>query len=43
MCIDLRALNANTKLCSIARIADLLDKLSKARCFGVIDLISAYY
>ena len=45
MCIDFRSLNANTRLdvFPLPRIADLLDKLGKARYFSSIDLASAYH
>ena len=44
MCVDFRALNANTKLdvFPLPRIADLLDRLGQAKVFSSIDLASAY-
>ena len=45
MCIDFHALNANTKLdvFPLPRIADLLDRLGKAKYFSSIDLATAYH
>ena len=45
MCIDFCALNANTKLdvFPLPRIADLLDRLGKAKYFSSIDLATAYH
>ena len=45
MCIDFRALNANTKLdvFPLPRIADLLDRLCKAEYFNSIDLATDYH
>ena len=45
MCIDFRTLNSNTKLdlFPILRIADLLDRLGRAKYFSCIDLASAYH
>ena len=45
MCVDFRALNAQTKLdmFPIPRIADLLDKLGRARYFSSVDLATAYH
>ena len=45
MCIDFHALNANIKLdvFPLPCIADLLDRLGKAKCFSSIDLATAYY
>ena len=45
MCIDFQALNSNTCLdvFPLPRIADLLDRLGKARYFTSIDLASAYH
>ena len=45
ICIDFRAINANTRLdiSPLHRIADLLDKLGKAKYFSSVDLASAYH
>ena len=45
MCIDFHALNANTKLdvFPLPCIADLLDRLGKAKYFSSIDLATAYH
>ena len=45
MCIDFRALNANTRLdvFPLPCIADLLDRLGQAKYFSSIDLASAYH
>ena len=45
MCIDFHALNANTKLdvFPLPCIANLLDKLGKAKYFSSIDLATAYH
>ena len=45
ICINFRSLNDNTKLgvFPLPRIADLLEKLGKARYFISIDLASAYH
>ena len=45
MCIDFRALNANTKLdvFPLPHIADFLDRLGKAKYFSSIDLATAYH
>ena len=45
MYVNPRALNTNTRLDLFPppRIAGLLGRLDKARYFGSIDLVSAYY
>ena len=45
MCIDFKSLNSNISLdvFPLPKIADLLDKLGKARCFSSIVLASAYH
>ena len=45
MCIDSYAINANIKLdvFLLPCIADLLDRLGKAKYFSTIDLATAYY
>ena len=45
MCIDFHALNANTNLdvFLLPCIADLLEKLGKAKYFNNIDLATAYH
>ena len=45
MCIDFCALNANMELDGfrLPRIADLLDKLGKAKYFSSTDLATAYH
>ena len=45
MTVDYRALNRQTKkdIYLLPRIADLLDKLSKARFLSAIDLASGYH
>ena len=45
MCIAFCALNANTNLdvFPLPHIADLLDRLGKAKYFGSIDLATAYH
>ena len=45
MCIDYHALNHQTKLdiFPIPRIADLLDRLGRARFFSSVDLATAYH
>ena len=45
MCVDFRSLNHQTRLdmFPIPRIHDLSDKLSKARVFSAVDLLSAYH
>ena len=45
MCKDFRALNANTKLDVFPspHIADLLDRLGKAKYFSSVDLVAAYH
>ena len=45
MCIDYHALNCQTKLdiFPIPRIADLLDRLGRARFFSSVDLATAYH
>ena len=45
MCIDFHELNASKKLdvFPLPRIADLLDRLGKAKYFSSIDLATAYH
>ena len=45
MCIDFHAQNTNANLdfFLLSRIADLLDKLGKAKYFSSIDLATAYH
>ena len=45
MCIDFWSLNKQTKLdvFPIPRIADLLDKLGRAKVFSAMDLATAYH
>ena len=45
MCIDFQALNANTKLdvFLLPHIADLLDKLGKAKYLSSIDLATNHH
>ena len=45
MCIDFRSLNKNTTVDKfpLPRIADLLDKLGRAKYFSSIDLSAAYH
>ena len=45
ICIDFYTLSANTKLdvFPIPCIADLLDRLGKAKYFSSIDLVTAYH
>ena len=45
ICIDFHALNVNTKfdVFPLPRIADLLDRLDKAKYFSRINLVTAYH
>lgn len=45
LCIDFRSLNSNTRLdvFPLPHIADLLDRLGRAKFFTSIDLATAYH